>query len=71
MTAVLTNVGTGHRWLSSFAEVVTGRKANAKERERIRREKKALSQLPNHLRRDMGFEQYAEPPDPIIRHQFL
>lgn len=71
MTAVLTNVGTGRRWLSNFAEVVTGWIVNTRERQRLRREKRALSQLPNHLLRDVGLEQYAKPPDPIIHHHFL
>lgn len=71
MTAVLTNVGIGRRWLSRFAEVVSGWIVNIREWQRLRHERRGLSQLPNHLLRDVGLEQYAEPPDPIIRHRFL
>ncbi|QAX28414.1 DUF1127 domain-containing protein [Leisingera sp. NJS204] len=71
MTAISTNVGAGRRWLSSVVEDINGWIANAKERRRIRHEKRALSHLPNHLLRDIGLEQYAVPPDPIIRHRFV
>lgn len=71
MTAVLTNIGAGGRWLFGIAEVATGWIANSEERKRIRRERRALSRLPNHLLRDVGLEQYAEPPAPIIRHRIL
>ncbi|MFD3189179.1 hypothetical protein ACFMPD_02755 [Sedimentitalea sp. HM32M-2] len=70
MTAVLTNVGAGRPWRSSFAEVVTGWMVNTNERQRFRREKRALSQLPYRLLRDLGLEQYAKPANPIIRHHF-
>ena len=71
MTAVSTDVGTGRRRLSGFAEVVTRWIANAKERRRLGYERRALSQLPDRVLRDLGLEQYAKPPDPIIHHRFL
>lgn len=71
MTAVLTNVGTDRRWRWIFAEVVTGWLVNTRERQRIRHERRALSQLPNRLLRDIGLEHYAERYDRIIHHRFL
>lgn len=71
MTATLTNVGAGRRWLSRAAEDMSRWLANAKERQRVRREMAALSHLPRHLLRNMGLEEYAAVPDATIRHRFL
>jgi len=49
---------------SSIAKTLLDRLAEAAKRRRIRREMRALSQLPHHLLRDMGLEQYAAPDDP-------
>ena len=65
------NLGAGRRWLSNFAPDIGGWMSNARERQRLRRISRALPPLSTRLLRDIGFEQFSEPPDPIIRQPLL
>lgn len=71
MTMTSIHAGAPRRHPSRIATSLLNLMAEAAKRRRIRKEMRELSRLPRHRLRDMGLEQYAEPPDPIIHHRFL
>lgn len=67
MTMISSNAGAGRRQVSRLADDFRLWAESAGERRRIRREMRELSQLPDHLLRDMGLEQYAAPRDAEVQ----
>jgi len=66
MTMISSNAGAGRRRVPRIAVDIRRWVESAGERRRVRREMRELSQLPDHLLRDMGLEQYAAPRDAAV-----
>ena len=64
MSMQATNAGTTRRHTFSLGQIWRRRIANAARKRRVRLEMAELSRLPRHRLRDMGLEDYAQPPEP-------
>ncbi|MEP3046368.1 MAG: hypothetical protein ABJO09_09550 [Hyphomicrobiales bacterium] len=71
MTMILPFVVGSHRTVSSLVKSLRQRIREALEKRRIRRNFGDLSQLSDHLLRDLGLEQYAQLRDPEFSHLWL
>lgn len=64
MTMISSDIGAPHRHYPGIARGVRRRIARARQEHRERRMMAELSQLPAHVLKDIGLEDYAQPREP-------